>query len=174
MDNEIVYHAQNKFAPDKRKIFFISDAPHLVKTTRNCFSNSFSHKTTRCLWKDGKNISWMHIVKLYEDHVEPGLYSQVPKLTRSHIDLTAYSCMKVNLAAQVLSSSVASALEVLYGEQVSETVNFIHHMDKFFDCLNTRNLNEARAKNNPNLAEYRRDYARCQKSGTGLVSLIFA
>ena len=156
VDDEIVYHAQNKFAPDKRKIFFISDAPHLVKTTRNCFSNSFSHKTTRCLWKDGKNMSWMHIVKLYEDHVEPGLYSQVPKLTRSHIDLTAYSCMKVNLAAQVLSSSVASALEVLYGEQVSETVNFIRHMDKFFDCLNTRNLNEGKAKKNPNLAEYRR------------------
>ena len=39
-----------------------------------------------------------------------------PKLTRSHIDLTAYSCMKVRLAAQVLSDTVAFALCQLRGD----------------------------------------------------------
>ena len=28
----------------------ISFLPHLMKTTRNCWSNSFAHRCTRCLW----------------------------------------------------------------------------------------------------------------------------
>lgn len=28
-------------------LFFFSDVPHLLKTSRNCFSNSFSHSCSR-------------------------------------------------------------------------------------------------------------------------------
>ena len=63
--------------------------------------------------------------------------------------------MKVSLAAQVLSDTVANALEELYDGQISETVNFIRHMNKFFDCLNVRSLYEGRNKRNPNLNPYR-------------------
>lgn len=78
-----------------RHIYFISDVPHLIKTARNCFSNSYSHTKSRSLWKDGKDISWMHIVRLYEEHCEQNLYTPCPKLTRGHIDLTAFSCSSV-------------------------------------------------------------------------------
>ena len=46
---ELVYKTPNPFC-DNRDIYFISDVPHLVKTTRNCWSNSFAHKCSRALW----------------------------------------------------------------------------------------------------------------------------
>ena len=36
-----VYWTINRFSPDKRKIYFVSDVPHLLKTARNCFANYF-------------------------------------------------------------------------------------------------------------------------------------
>ncbi|XP_076084495.1 uncharacterized protein LOC143055247 [Mytilus galloprovincialis] len=154
LNNELVYYTVNPH-DTSRNFYFVSDVPHLLKTTRNCFSNSQSHKNTRRLWKDGKDISWLHLVRLFEEHCELDLYNPCPKLTRGHIDMTAFSYMKVNLAAQILSDTVANALEELYDEQVSETVNFIRNMNKFFDCMNVRSLFEGRNKRNPNLDPYR-------------------
>lgn len=93
-----VHRAQNIFAAEKHYIYFISDTPHLIKTTRNNFSNSFAHKKSRTLWKSGQDISWMTIVKLFEDTCF-GIYKLCPKLTRKHIDLKSFNYMKVNLAA---------------------------------------------------------------------------
>ncbi|XP_078339128.1 uncharacterized protein LOC111100775 [Crassostrea virginica] len=139
-----------------REIFFISDVPHLLKTARNCFSNSYSHSKSRTLWNAGKDISWMHIVKLFEEHCDQNHYTPCPKLTRGHIDLNAFSKMKVRLAAQVLSETVANSLEMLFDDSVSETVTFIRMMNKFFDCLNVRSPYEGRNKRNPNLDAYTR------------------
>ena len=149
----VVYRADNIFAPEPRFIYFISDPPHLLKTARNCFSNSYCHKKSRKLWKDNKDISWLHIVNLYKDHCT-GLYKRCNKLTRAHINLTPFGCMKVNLAAQVLSSTVADAVEMLYGENTAETVKFIRHMNKFFDCMNVHSLSEAPRKRNENVKPY--------------------
>ena len=44
----IVHWVTNPFSPD-RKIFFISDAPHLLKTTRNNLENSHGNQNTRNL-----------------------------------------------------------------------------------------------------------------------------
>ena len=80
----------------------------------------------------------------------------VTKLKFEHINLTSYSKMRVDLAAQVcfivlpamciiyvlqaLSEQVAHALEQTRGDEVLETIKFIRYMDKFFDCLNVTNL----------------------------------
>lgn len=48
-DEDIVYKTVNVYSPDNRPLFFISDVPHLVKTVRNCWSNSFGHSFTRNL-----------------------------------------------------------------------------------------------------------------------------
>lgn len=97
----------------------------------------------------------MHVVRLFEEQCEQSLYTPCPKFTRGHNDLTAYSCMKVSLAVQILSGTVANALEEFYGENVSETVHFIRTFNKFFDCLNVRNLLEGKNKRNPDLNPYR-------------------
>jgi len=39
-----------------------------------------------------------------------------------------------------LSCTVAHTLEFTGDEEVSETVKFVHMMDKFFDCLNVQQL----------------------------------
>ena len=44
----VPYKCPNPFREDK-DMFFICDAPHLLKTTRNCFSNSFSHSKSRMM-----------------------------------------------------------------------------------------------------------------------------
>jgi hypothetical protein len=105
------------------------------------------------MWKDGYDISWMQIVDLYKDHCS-GLYKLCNKLTPQHINVSSFGAMKVRLAAQVLSSTVANALELMYDSRVQETVKFIRHMDKFFDCLNSRNLGEGYRKRNDNLKPF--------------------
>ena len=59
---------------------------------------------------------------LYVKHIEKNLYVKCNKLTRAHIELTSFSRMKVSLANQVLSSSVANGLEKEYGEVAHEQI----------------------------------------------------
>ena len=51
----------------------------------------------------GKEISWKHIEKVYEDDQQPGVgLTLLPKIKREHIKLTSFSKMRVDLAAQVI------------------------------------------------------------------------
>ena len=45
-----VYKTENRYTREARPLYFVSDVPHLIKTTRNCFSHSFAHGRTRKLW----------------------------------------------------------------------------------------------------------------------------
>jgi hypothetical protein len=137
MKSGIVYKTINRYCRE-RYIYFISDVLHLVKTTRNCW-NSSKFGGVRCLWKNGKNILWDHLVTLYNEiQADSGLYIG-RRLTSEHIHLTSFSKMKVNLAAQVLSSSVSAAFQMLdNAAEYEETSKFCCIFDKFFYCLNTR------------------------------------
>ena len=46
----ITYKIRNPYSIEERDIYFISDVPHLIKTVRNCWSNSFGHNHKRALW----------------------------------------------------------------------------------------------------------------------------
>ena len=46
----LINKVKNPYSDDERNIFFFSDVPHLLKTSRNCFANSFAHSMTRQLW----------------------------------------------------------------------------------------------------------------------------
>lgn len=63
--------------------------------------------------------------------------------------------MKVGCAAQVLSETVVSALEILYEDATLQTSKFIQHKIKFFDCLNTWNEYEGIRTRYSNLQPYR-------------------
>jgi len=58
-ESELVYKTENPYRKG-HSIFFFSDVPHLIKTTRNCWSNSFCHKQSRALW-----VCLIHLTKLY-------------------------------------------------------------------------------------------------------------
>ena len=113
--SEGIVHATVNLFCLSRKIYFFSDAPHLVKTTRNCLFNSGSGKRTRNLWNNGKYLLWEHIAKLYFFDLDHGLH-QLPKLTMDHIDLKSFSKMKVRLAVQVMSKTVSLALKRYFTE----------------------------------------------------------
>ena len=46
----------------------------------------------------------------------------------------------------MLSESVAKALELTGGEEVTETVKFVKMLDHFFDCLNVNNFHTGKQK----------------------------
>lgn len=48
--SSIIYKTINPYRSEESYIYLISDVPHLVKTTRNCWSHSFAHGNTRALW----------------------------------------------------------------------------------------------------------------------------
>ena len=46
---EHLYKVPNPYSSDGRMIYFMCDAPHLIKTTRNCFSHSFPFGKIRAI-----------------------------------------------------------------------------------------------------------------------------
>ena len=121
------------------KIYIFLDACHMIKLVRNTLSD----------WKvlqdrDGKAVDWQYLTKLHALQQQEGLHL-ANKLRAAHIDWKPQK-MKVNLAAQTLSSSVADALEYCEGklklpqfQGCGPTVKFIRVFDRLFDVLNSRN-----------------------------------
>ena len=56
---------------------------------------------------------------------------------------------------QVLSKSVADAMEYIGDVNTKETERFVRFFDRFFDMLNTRSMEESIYKRKPDLAPYR-------------------
>ena len=87
--------------------------------------------------------------------LDSGLH-QLPKLTVDHIALKSYSKMKVSLAVQVLSNTVAQALQRHYSSgEAQETSKLCQMVNDFFDCMNVRSTTEYQKKRNALLAPYR-------------------
>ena len=152
-DTDVCYRTINLYAPH-RFVYFFSDAPHLVKTTRNCLLHSGSGTCTRYMWNDGHYILWQHIAQIFYQDVDRGL-KLLPKLTYEHINLNSYAVMRVNLAAQVLSASVAVVLKEFGPPEAVATAELCEKMDAFFDCLNVRSTTEHQKKRKPFLVPYR-------------------
>lgn len=152
-EDDICYRTINLYAPH-RYIYFFSDVPHLVKTTRNCLYSSGHGSCTRYMWNDGNHLLWQHIVQLYYQDVENGL-KLMPRLTYDHIKLNSYSTMRVSLAAQILSSTVAAVLKSFGPPDAKGTSKLCEMVDSYFDCLNVRSTTEHQSKRKSFLAPYR-------------------
>lgn len=151
---DVVFYSLNIFAKEEsRYIYFFSDAPHLLKTARNCLSNSGANKNSRLMWNKGFFLLWSHISRMYYEDLSCPL-KFLPRLTSDHINLTGTSIMRVRLAAQVLSSTVSSVLKSFGPPEAAETAKFCMMMDSFFDCFNVRNTTEHERKRKNFLAPY--------------------
>ena len=105
------------------------------------------------MWNNGLFILWQHITQLFYQDVESGL-KLLPKITYDHIYVTSFSAMRVNLAAQVLSASVAAVLRSFSPPDTAGTAQLCEMVDSFFDCLNVRSTSEHHRKRKPFLAPY--------------------
>ena len=115
-----------------KKIHVFFDPPHLLKNTRN------NLKKTGFRMGDGehaRDIHWSFIEELYALDSENGI-KLAPKLTAKHIKLPGFSALRVNLAAQVLSHSVASALAVLvrFGKLPAEALETSTQSKQLYWC----------------------------------------
>ena len=55
---------------------------------------------------------------------------------------------------QVLSNTVSNLIKYYEDPCMTETQRFVHLFDKFFDCLNVRDLNQWRIKKKTDLKPY--------------------
>ncbi|KAJ1526448.1 hypothetical protein ONE63_009582 [Megalurothrips usitatus] len=130
----IVFSTVNKCARN-RKLYFLSDTPHLLKTIRNCFLNArWDKKKSR--EKRGKTLR-----KSY-------------KLSPMNVYPDSYARMKVKYAGQVMSKTVSQDLIDQGWPEALETAGFIRRVNDWFDCLNGAHSSVAKKTRNENLAPY--------------------
>lgn len=126
------------FMIDDRKIFYIFDVPHLLKSTRN---NFFSHNFLTATGTTKK----IYLEQMYEMDKQKQDYRLAHRLTNEHIYPNPFQKMKVKLAAQVFSHSVTAAITTYMSFNMIEssalaTANFIEKMNELFDVLNSNSL----------------------------------
>jgi len=123
-----------------RPIYILPDRPHMLKLIRNTIASRLA------IYDDQKNaIEWSYLKKLVDVQNNEGLHIAT-KIRNRHIGWTQEK-MKVKVAAQTLSLSVAKALSYLretnhpLNFQKSEpTETFLININDAFDILNSRNL----------------------------------
>ena len=127
---DVTYRTIDLF-PMNHWIWFFANAPHLLKTARNCLYYSSNGNCTRYMWKEGQFIIWEHIRRILDDELQNGLKLN-PKLILNHMQLSPFSCMNVKLAEQTLSATNANILDSYYGEETYQTVLYCKNMNNFF------------------------------------------
>lgn len=120
------------------QVYATPDACHMLKLARNALGDLQQFKDGT-----GSNISWHFIRQLSVLQDDEGLYL-ANKLKSHHIKYHNNK-MKVKIAAQTLSSSVADALQFLQTDlqmpmfqNCESTITFIRTIDRLFDFLNSR------------------------------------
>jgi hypothetical protein len=129
----VVQHPSDAFLP----VYLFFDACHLIKNIRNSFGALGEIDIG-----NGHVAKWSDIVMLQRLQDSEGLRA-ANRLTKNHIDFKN-QIMKVKLAVQTLSSSVASAL--LFCQQIGcidssstdKTAEFISVIDRLFDIFNSK------------------------------------
>lgn len=122
---------------DDSKIFIMMDPPHMMKLMRNYIGSTKQMFDSR-----GRSIEWKHYEKLEMLRQSNELVTH--KLTKHHLNYEDKK-MKVSLAVQLLSQSVASSMEHLMNcghtdfRNSEGTIEFTRRMNNLFDILNSRN-----------------------------------
>lgn len=128
----------NNPADETSKVYIVPDACHMVKLLRNVFAD------LTLIDRNGKYINWFYIQNLNSLQNSEGL-TLANKLRNKHVEFYQNK-MKVSLAVQVFSKSVAEALkfasQTLKLEQfknVSATIDFLLIVNDLFDLCNSKN-----------------------------------
>ena len=130
------------FLTEFGKKIFLYDLPHLIKAVcNNLMKYDFHFGVKMASWQD-KN--------LYDRDSLMSICC-CPKLTEKHINPNGFTKMKVKLATQVLSHTVAAAISMYVSlgalpASAAGTAEFITAFDQIFDCLNSSSVKSAQGK----------------------------
>lgn len=122
-------------------VHFMYDPPHLVKCIRNNFMKYD-------IMFNENRVRWQHVLDFYNRDSRQKL-KLAPKLTDKHFNLPPFAAMRVRLATQIFSHSVAAGMytHVSLGTlepDAEYTAQFVDMVDGLFDCFNTGNLRDAK------------------------------
>ena len=122
------------FVCNGRKVLVMYDPPHLLKNIRNNLIKS-NYKY------DDVEVKWEYVLDFYNKDKDMSI-RMAPKLTQKHVALPPFTAMRVNIAAQTLSHSVAAGIQTLCAlnylpEDASATAEFIETMDQLFNTFNS-------------------------------------
>lgn len=136
------------FAHPNLSKFYVScilDPPHMLKLIRNSWAALKS-----IVWPNVGEARWEYVVKLNEFQTKHSL-RLANKLSEKHINFHNNK-MKVNLASQLFSKSVAEALRTLHHDSeisdfkspdVLATAEFIQFVNDLFDIFNCKRLSSS-------------------------------
>lgn len=130
----------SNFQHENKKTFILPDPAHMVKLIRNCFG-----ELGQLIHDNDDIIDFNFIIKLNELQESEGLHLG-NKLRSQHVKFFKQK-MKVKLATQLLSRSVADALiycadklRLADFENCHATAQFIYIINDSFDILNSRSI----------------------------------
>ncbi|GBO05916.1 hypothetical protein AVEN_107969-1 [Araneus ventricosus] len=128
------------FAHKTKKIYAMYDPPHLLKSVRN---NLKDHE----IYYEERLLEILLVQPLRIGSILKNCMRWIQKImfTKKHIAVSGFKRMNVKLAPQVLSHSIASALNLFLAARRIESnaidpARFIKKMDKLFDTINSRTL----------------------------------
>lgn len=121
------------------KIACLYDAPHLIKSVRNCLLSND-------ILIDGDRVSWSIILRVFK--IDCDIIKAMHKLSEKHVMIdNSFGKLSVKAATQVFSNSVAACIltcvELNYFKNdtdkrmAASTADFISKMNKLFDNLNS-------------------------------------
>lgn len=126
----------------KEKVFIFLDASHMLKLVRNTLGTC---KTL--IDSSGEEIQWQYLEELHKLQAAEGFHLG-NKLSIRHIHY-AKQKMKVKLAAQLLSQSVADALtfckdslKLQTFQGSAATIKFLKIFNDLFDIFNSKSLKQ--------------------------------
>ena len=138
----------------------------MIKLMRNAWEKGLIFKTA-----GGETIRWQYLIELVNLQEKEGLRLG-NKMKRTHIEFHKQK-MKVKLATQLFSASVADALQYCNEKMklkafkdCEATVAFIRLVDSAFDILNSRNpLGQGSKKpiNRENFESHRKSLRDCEE-----------
>ena len=134
------------FVHNKQVIFLMFDPPHLIKSIRNNLMK-YSFKFAKYV------ASWSDIEAFFNKGKSLPIRC-APKLTERHVHPNNFAKMKVKLATQILSHTVAASVctYVSLGvlpQSAMGTAEFISQFDSLFDSVNSSTLNSAKDLRRP-------------------------
>jgi len=150
----VVFDTLNLAAPD-RPLFFISDAPHLLKTCRNNLyssghvpQKSKTGNPVRILTKNGQKMEWSTIRRLYNANRSDTLRKGY-KLNSDAVFLTSKSVMRVPLAENVMNREIADLIRQKGWSDCEELAVYLEHVHDMFRMLNGAHTTHAARTREP-------------------------
>ncbi|KAK3918616.1 LOW QUALITY PROTEIN: Transposable element P transposase [Frankliniella fusca] len=116
---------------DRRRLWFVSDFPHLIKSVKQRIVNAEEIETP-----DGK-VKLNHWVIVVREDDKKGI-KVAPKLSNAHFQSESFAAMSVKLAFSVATAMLHYKRHGVLGMEDSEaTVKFIRRINVLIDAMNS-------------------------------------